>query len=45
MVWMVIKAMFGNYESFKFMNSLIGRVYACTPDGPDAPIAETQEES
>ena len=41
----MINGLFDHYESFKFMNSLIGRVYACTPQGPEAPKSETEVES
>ena len=39
LLWIVINFIFGGYENFKFTNSLIGRVYACTPEGPEAPEA------
>ena len=42
-LWIGIFALFENYESFKFTNSLIGNIYASTRHGPDAPPAETKE--
>lgn len=45
LLWMVINFLFSEYESFKFTNSLIGKVYACTPLGPDAKGATTKEEA
>ena len=44
-IWLIINTVFNNYESFKFTNSLIGRVYSCTPQGPNAPDSNTEEES
>mmetsp|Transcript_32730 Transcript_32730/g.43178 ORF Transcript_32730/g.43178 Transcript_32730/m.43178 type:complete len:174 (+) Transcript_32730:28-549(+) len=44
-LWLLINTIFDNYESFKFTNSLIGRVYACTPEGPNAPASQTEAES
>ena len=45
LIWIIIRFIFDGYESFKFTNSVIGRVYACTAEGPDAPVAETKAES
>ena len=45
LIWLIINFLFDGYESFKFTNSVIGRVYACTAEGPDAPVAETKAES
>ena len=36
-LWLYLYGFIDHYQSFKFTNSLIGRVYACTPEGPDAP--------
>ena len=36
LIWMVVKFIFDDYENFKFTNSLITRIYACTIEGPDA---------
>ena len=44
-IWLIINTIFNNYESFKFTNSLIGRVYQCTPEGPSAPVSESEQES
>ena len=44
-IWLIINTIFNNYESFKFTNSLIGRVYQCTPEGPLAPMSESEQES
>ena len=45
LVWLLIMSLFDNYESFKFQNSLIGRIYACTPLGPNAPVSTNEKES
>ena len=45
MLWIIIRFLFDDYENFKLTNSLIGRVYACTPQGPDADDAQTKDES
>ena len=39
LLWIVINFIFSGYENFKFTNSLISKVYACTPEGPEAPKA------
>ena len=44
-IWLLINTLCNHYESFKFTNSLIGRVYSCTPQGPSAPASTTEEES
>ena len=31
LLWIIIKFFFDDYENFKLINSMIGRVYACTP--------------
>ena len=41
----MISFTFDDYENFKFTNSLIGTIYACTPQGPDAGDSETKEDS
>ena len=42
---MLIRFAFNDYESFKFTNSLLGQVYACTEDGPDTEKAKTEKAS
>lgn len=36
LLWMVITFVMSGYETHKFRNSLIGNMYACTPEGPDS---------
>ena len=45
LMWMLIGFIFDGYENFKFTNSLIGHVYACTPNGPDTENATTEKAS
>ena len=45
LLWMAINFLFEDYENFKFTNSLIGRVYACTPQGPETENCQTKVES
>ena len=45
LLWMFLHFLFDDYERFKFTNSLIGQVYTCTPDGPDAENARTVKDS
>ena len=45
LLWMVINFFFAEYEAFKFTNSLIGKLYACTPLGPEAQDSECKEEA
>ena len=42
---MLISFAFNDYESFKFTNSLLGQVYACTEEGPDTENARTKKAS
>lgn len=43
LLWFIINTMFDGYESFRMTNSLIGNIYASTPQGPDASDCETSE--
>ena len=45
LLWMIMTFFFDGYESFRFTNALIGSVYTCTPEGPDATPPESEEES
>ena len=45
LLWLILKFLFSDYENFKFINSLIGTVYACTPNGPDTESAKTERAS
>ena len=45
LLWMVINFLFDGYETFKFTNSLIGRVYASTASGPEAEASRSPGEA
>ena len=43
LIWMVARFILDGYENFKFANSMVSQIYACTLDGPDAQAAKTKE--